>query len=416
MNRPTSRQNATNIHGLFRHAKEASYSLSGQFIALTMVLMACPAAQADLTSALSYQANWVRPKQQRIFTNRDDKIRAKLIVNRNIFDEGDPQTSGKLNILRNGKPAGSDRYVSKKGLSDIVNLTGPAIAAIGNEDENAVEIHQQCYQKITDFEYAYDDRTRRYERGTPAIDPGDIAAQHTYPIWGNSFSTVGNTRASLHWNQKLYEFGGTDTHLTIRKGRKTLYSAAVEPPDLPGTEKRKDNSPECFGPFVTTQIDPKGKVMTDLRVTRVVGSARLGCELIYYYDRPTHKMKVSTHEWGLNSPRLADLNGDSKIEFVTEDWSLSQPEMGGPIQIWRWGKGHKLIDVTRQFPQEIRKHSRAAYAQWKKDHTRATLLAHVGDLCLLNEKTAAMKALHSMNSDTETNDAITAQLKKAHYL
>ncbi len=49
-------------------------------------------------------------------------------------------------------------------------------------------------------------------------------------------------------------------------------------------------------------------------------------------------MKVSTHEWGLNQPRLADLYGNDQIEYVTEDWNLCKPEMGGPIQIWRWAK------------------------------------------------------------------------------
>lgn len=383
---------------------------------LILLSTACPSALADLTAAPSYKTNWVQPKQQRLFTAADDKIKAKLIVSRNIFDEGEARTSGKLTILRNGKFAGSDRYMSQKGKEDIVNISGPAIAAIGNEDENAVEVHKQCYQEITDYEYTYNDKTKRYDRGKPSIDPGDISAQKSHPTWGNSFSEVGNTRAALHWKQNLYEFGGSNPTLTIKKGRHILYSAAVEPPSLAGSDERKDKVPECFGPFVTTQIDPAGKVLTDLRVTRVVGSARLGCEIIYYYDRTSRKMKISTHEWGLNSPRLADLRGDNKIEYITEDWSLSKPDMGGPIQIWRWGKGHKLVDITRQFPNEIEKHAHAAYAQWKKDHTRASLLAYVGDLCLLNQKKSALKALHRMNSDTETNDKITAQLKDANYL
>lgn len=382
---------------------------------LILLSTACPSAQADLTAAPSYKTNWIRPKQQRLFTAADDKIRARLTVSRNIFDEGEPRTSGKLTILRNGKFAGADRYVSKKGKEDIVNITGPAIAAIGNEDENAVEVHKQCYQEITDYEYAYNDKTKRYERGKPSIDPGDIDAQKSHPTWGNSFSQVGNIRAALHWKQTLYEFGGSDPTLTIKKGRRTLYTAIVEPPALAGSTQKKDKTPECFGPFVTTQIDPAGKVLTDLRVTRVVGSARLGCEMIYYYDRAA-RMKVSTHEWGLNIPRLADLRGDKKIEYITEDWSLSKPDMGGPIQIWGWGKQNKLVDITRQFPKEIEKHAHAAYAQWKKDHTRASLLAYVGDLCLLKQKNSAIKALHRMNSDTETNDKITAQLKEAHYL
>jgi hypothetical protein len=369
-----------------------------------------------LTSAPLYTTNWVRPKQDRIFTSSDDKISARLIVNRDIFDEGEARTSGRLTILRNGKRAGADRYTSQKGKADIVNIAGPAIAAIGDQDENAVEIQKQCYQDNTNYEYAYNDQTHRYERRQPSIDPGDISSQKTHPTWGNSFSTVGNTRASLHWKQAFYDFGGEELVLSIKKGRRTLYSAPVKPPAIENSDKRKDSSPECFGPFVTTQIDPHGKVMTDLRVTRIVGSSRLGCEMIYYYDRAAKKMKVSTHEWGLNSPRLADLRGDNKIEYLTEDWNLMQPDMGGPLQIWQWGKGNKLVNVTARFPKEIAKHSTAAYAAWNKDHTRASLVAHVGDLCLLNEKKRALQALHKMSAATETNDKIIEQLKREHYL
>lgn len=385
-----------------------------RFLGLSLALMSAQAAHADIGGA-TYNPNWVLPTQKRIFTAEDSKVRAKLTVSRNIFDEGKTRTSGKLIIVRNGKFAGSDSYVSQKGTADIVNVSGPMLAAIGDQDEPAVEVHKQCYQKQFDYEYAYDDRTKRYEKRTPSIDLSDISSQHTI-INGNSFGTVGNTRAALHWHQKIYEFGGSDLKLVIKKGRRVLYSGAVEPPETAGSDERKDKTPECFGPFVTTQIDPAGKVLTDLRVTRIVGHARLGCEMIYYYDRAARKMQISTHEWGLNSPRLADLNADNKIEYVTEDWELSKPNMGGPMQIWRWGKGNKLVNVTKQFPSEIKRHADACLKQWKIDHNRANVLGYVGDLCLLNRKSMAMQELHRLNSDTQTNDKITAQLKAAHYL
>ncbi|MBS1956076.1 MAG: hypothetical protein JST89_17970 [Cyanobacteria bacterium SZAS-4] len=386
-----------------------------RLLALSLALISAQAAQAMTIGGATYNPNWVLPTQKRIFTAADSKVKAKLTITRNIFDEGNARTSGKLTIVRNGKFSGSDSYVSIKGKADIVNINGPMLAAIGDQDEPAVEVRKQCYQELYNYEYAYDDRTKRYEKREPSIDLGDIASQPTI-IYGNSFGTVGNTRAALHWRQKYNEFGGSDIKLVIKKGKRVLYSEAVEPPQIAGSEERKDNTPECFGPFVTTRIDPAGKVMTDLRVTRIVGHARVGAEMIYYYDRAAHKMKISTHEWGLNSPRLADLSGDGKIEYVTEDWELSKPDMGGPIQIWRWGKGNKLVNVTKQFPGEIERHMNACLKQWKIDHTRSSVLGYVGDLCLLNRKNTAMKELHRLNSDTETNDKITAQLKAAHYL
>ncbi len=80
------------------------------------------------------------------------------------------------------------------------------------------------------------------------------------------------------------------------------------------------------------------------------------------------------------------------------------------------GKGNQLVNVTKEFRSEIKRHCHAALADFKVSHTRGGLLAYVGDLCLLNRKTQAMKELHRLNSDTETNDKITAQLKHAHYL
>jgi hypothetical protein len=75
-----------------------------------------------------------------------------------------------------------------------------------------------------------------------------------------------------------------------------------------------------------------------------------------------------------------------------------------------------LVNVTNEFPYQIKQHMHAALAQFNKDHGRANLLGYVGDLCLLNRKSKAIKELHRLNSDTETNDKITAQLKKSNYL
>ncbi|CAN5485913.1 hypothetical protein BH10CYA1_BH10CYA1_23620 [soil metagenome] len=394
-------------------AAKTSFQISHAVACLSLALIPTQSAHADLTAAPYYNTNWVQPTQKRIFSSQNSKVKAKLIVNRYIFDEGKSKTSGELKIVRNGKLAGSDSYVSKKDVADIVNISGPMLAAIGDQDESAVEVQKQCYQKIDNYEYSYDDTNGHYERREPSVD--DLGSQPCQ-INGNSTGTLGSTKATLQWQQKISEHGGSNWKLLIKKGNRTLYCKTVEPPVFAGDEGRTDKTPECFGPFVTNQIDGRGKVMTALRVTRIVGHARLSAEIIYYYDRAARKMKVSTHEWGLNSPRLADLYENGQIEYVTEDWNLSKPGMGGPIQIWRWGKGNQLVNVTKEFRSEIKRHSHSALAQLKVDHTRGNLLAYVGDLCLLNRKMTALKELHRLNSDTETNDKITAQLKNAHYL
>ncbi len=150
------------------------------------------------------------------------------------------------------------------------------MAAIGDQDEPAVEVHKQCYQDVYRYEYAYDDTKKHYERRDPSIDDyGSQAGQ----INGSCSGTLGSTKASLQWQQKISNFGGSNWKLLIQKGNRTLYCKAVEHRNALVATVGIDKYPECFGPFVTNQIDGNGKVMTDLRVTRVVGSARLGVEM-----------------------------------------------------------------------------------------------------------------------------------------
>jgi hypothetical protein len=394
---------------------ESSGGLKAAGLVLALLTLSSPMAKADLTGAPSYRTNWVTPSQKRIFTDTQGEVKAQMIVKRHIFEGGDPKTNAKLTIVRKGKLAGSDSYVSKKGAR-IVNVSGPRLIATGDQDEPAIRVQKQCYEEVHQYEYTYDDTTGRYKRGEPSLDASDIRSQPN-TMTGFCTATAGNTTATLKWKQELFDFGGSDWKLQIKRGRRVIFTKLLDPPAL--DQAKQDKTPECFGPYVTTSIDPRRKTLVDLRMTRIVDHARLGCEVIYYYDRASRKMKCSTHEWGLNAPRLADLRADpdnEQIDFVTEDWSLSKPDMSGPLQIWEWGKSNKLVNVTKQFPNEIKRHSLAALAALKSEHTRGNLLAYIGDLCLLNRKKLAIKELHRLNSDTETNDKITAQLKSANYI
>jgi hypothetical protein len=384
---------------------------------MLLLMTSMPGAKADLISGRTYRANWVDPSQKSVFTSYGGPVSAKLTVNEHIFEAGNAKTSGRLRILRKGKLAHSESFVSQKGKADIVQISGPRIIAIEGENDPAILVQVQCYQKVDAFEYAYDEETGRYQKRKPSINPIDARA-HGNKMKGISLGTAGNTKATLHWEQELSDHGGSNWNLKIKRGRRVVWSQPLELPEIKSDQGRKDLTPECFGPFVTSTIDPSNKILVDLRVTRIVDSARLACEMIFYYDRASRKMKVSTHEWGLNNPRLADLRGDpenAQVEFVTEDWSLSKPDMGGPLQIWQWGKGNKLVNVTAQFPTEIKRHSRAALAEFKSEHSQSNLLGYIGDLCLLHQKTKALKELKRLNSDTETNDKIIAQLKAAKY-
>lgn len=402
---------------------------SKKFLAcLALTLISGQDAQADLISAPSYKAKWVTPIQQRIFNSKNSKTNATLVITQKIFDEGQAQTSGYLTIKRYGKLKGTDRYVSEKEKCDIVMLKGPMLAATGDEDEAGVEVRKQCYQKNFDYEYWFDAQKNKYIRRDPSIEPGDESTQ-IGTISGKSLGTAGDTSAELRWTQKMYEFGGANWKLTISKGNKTVLSQRIFPPENAGGSPQADKAPEnaggspqadktpeCAGPFVSTALDSSHNVLVDLRMARVVKSARLNCEIIYYFDKAARKFKSTVHEWGLNAPRLADLRGDGQLVFVTEDWNLSKPEMGGPIQIWRWSAAHKLNDFTKQYPEEIKKHSQAALKQWIKEKRQTSLLAYIGDLCLLGRTKFALSELKRLNPTADVLDKIIAALKREHYM
>ncbi len=392
-------------------------TISCAAMCFSLLQAATPGAYADLMSASTYQANWVAPRQKSIFTSCQGPVSAKLTLNAHTFEDGKARTSGKLQISRKGKLFYSESFVSQKNKADIVKISGPRLFNVEGDSEPAILLQVQCYQTVDVLEYDYDAKTGRYNKRKPSTNSDDARA-HGNKMKGVRVATAGNTKTTLHWDQELYNHGGSNWNLQIKRGRKVVWSRPLELPKISGDQGKTDLIPECFGPFVTATLDPSGKILVDTRVTRIVDDARLGCEMIYYYDRASRKMKVSTHEWGLNNPRLADLRGDpahAQVDFVTEDWSLSQPEMGGPLQIWQWGKGNKLVNVTTQFPTEIKRHSRAALAEFKTEHSGSNLLGYIGDLCLLHQKTKALKELKRLNSDTETNDKIIAQLKAAKY-
>jgi hypothetical protein len=292
---------------------ESSPGLAASGLVFALFSLSSPMAKADLTGALSYRTTWVTPTQKRIFTDSQGEVKAQLIVKRHIFDEGIAKTSATLRIVRKGKLAGSDSYVSKKG-ADIVNVSGPRLTAIGDQDEPAIRIQKQCYQEVYQYEYTYDDTTGHYKQGEPSLDASDVRSQPN-TMKGFCTATSGNTTATLKWKQELYDFGGSDWELQIKRGRRVMLTKLLEPPALNGGEAKKDKTPECFGPYVTTSIDRRGKMLIDLRMTRIVDHARLGCEVIYYFN---------TRQLRFLSPRMRNLTltNSQKLLIVAASFLL----------------------------------------------------------------------------------------------
>ncbi|HEY9679077.1 MAG TPA: hypothetical protein V6C76_13795 [Drouetiella sp.] len=393
----------------------------------SLALSAVAPAHADLVAASAFNTDWYQPMHKRTFTASNSKVQAELELTEHIFDEGKADTSGKLTIIRNGKRFSADKYESKKDVADIVTVKGPIFAAIGDQDEPAIEIGEQTYQSSDYYEYFWDDAKGKYVKQKPSIELGDIASQpEAKNIQGFSESSSAGLTAALTWQQQFGTFGGSGWHLKITRGKECVFDEDIQPPDLPSEDGRVDKEPECFGPLVSTSISPQNDAVVDLRMTRIVGHARLSCEMIYYYDKVTKKMLLSTHEWGLNSPRLAQIDPctyapeipcNYQIQYVTEDWSLSKPDMGGPIQIWQWdNKVHQLVDITKKYSSDIERHAKAAREQFEKERSYASLLAYCGDMCLLGHQQEMLADLAKLNQATETNDKIIAQLKSAHYM
>jgi len=373
-----------------------------------------------------YEANWIDPRQESVFTTSLDKLKAELTVTSPIFDTSPDAATGQLRIFSEAKHPYLILFRDKRR-----SIEGPWIIHSENgEPRVVVDIQPVDKPGVTDvgqttFAYKHDPSSGTFDK-LPSRKLMVDVAQEAGAISGTRIAAGRDITAKVQW-QALHRDNSHWT-LNIKKGSKTLVSGPMKTDELGKVSRHGSSEPHCYGPYVRS-LDGSGQPQIDLRyeiwVDKGKGETTIVYERIYFYDNRTRKLKSVTQFWGENNPRFADLRHDGRPRFVTEDWQLQHDafnDFGGPLQIWEWTRRHKLLNVTRQFPQEIRKHAKVCWDEYQKEEgkerTNHLLLSYYGDLCLVGESKKAISALQKSQSagEKELHQIILGQLRKYRYL
>lgn len=119
---------------------------------------------------------------------------------------------------------------------------------------------------------------------------------------------------------------------------------------------------------------------------------------IYEYSQPNDQYALTSKAWGNLQYDLTDLNNDRVLEFNSFDWRFAtaypdtMANVGNyllPIQIWQYTPGN-LIDVTRQFPLQIKNNAANLWLEFNKklqenQETKGVLASYLATQYLLNQ-------------------------------
>ena len=120
---------------------------------------------------------------------------------------------------------------------------------------------------------------------------------------------------------------------------------------------------------------------------------------VYAYVPAEARYVLTAHSFGSPHYRLADLQRDSSLEFVTRDKRFesafsSYAASGFPIQVLRFDHG-TFADVTRSFPALIRRDATTWLRFYRRlrqrEDVRGVLAAYAADQCLLGKERAAFR-------------------------
>jgi streptogramin lyase len=191
---------------------------------------------------------------------------------------------------------------------------------------------------------------------TPPASDAAPAACHPPTITREAAST----RATLVY-RRLDRFNHddwfTDARVTIARGGNELFSEVVPS----NAEGRPDYG--VFGhagSFAVRDLDGDGEPEAMLELNWN-GTHCCDWSRIYRYDASRNTYVAANHMWGNSSaaPRLRDLDGEGRPEFVSQDDRFAYDFDGyagsvRPIRIWSYDHG-VFRDVTRRYPGEIKR-------------------------------------------------------------
>ena len=231
------------------------------------------------------------------------------------------------------------------------------------------------------------------------VRPGDDARPcHPPTVTGR----VGSVRAQLAY-RRLETFRAddrfTDARMTIWRAGKKAFAESV--PQNPRGEPEYG----IFGfasSFAVRDLDGDGEPEVMLQLD---WNGAHCCEWsrVYRYDRRTGTYVPRIHFWGdgAASPRLRDLDGDGRAEFLSKDDRFAYDFDGYagsvmPIRIWSYREG-RFHDTTRRFPAAIRRDAASIWRlylkQRGKESTRGILPAWAADEYMLGRGPRAERGL-----------------------
>ncbi|MBX9720026.1 MAG: hypothetical protein K2X81_01420, partial [Candidatus Obscuribacterales bacterium] len=284
------------------------------------------------------------------------------------------------------------------------------------------------------YVYDFDPKANRFKKRAAHHD-SDVSSSTAADIAYARVNKYGNTNAALKWNS--LQTGTQDWEFEIHRAKDTLLSAPLDRSfSFNGLPPFKNV--QFSGPYVAS-LNGTADVQVDLRVDTSLNQPhndhRVCFDKIFFYDKKTKKLDSFIQYWSGNYPRLADLRKNGKTQFVVEDYQIehdcwteaSQAFMvgAGPLQIWQWSQyKKKLINVTKKYPDEIRKHAQASLAAYNDSKKTLSypgdfyIISYVGDLCLLGEKHKAVAELKRLQTPNikMMHKQILFQLKRNGYL
>ncbi|MCU0550717.1 MAG: hypothetical protein MUC48_15320 [Leptolyngbya sp. Prado105] len=136
--------------------------------------------------------------------------------------------------------------------------------------------------------------------------------------------------------------------------------------------------------------------------------------MIYHYDAQQKQYVESRAFWGNLGYRLKDLDGDSKVEFLSADDGFayaftSYAASAFPIQIWQFDNG-KMTNVTRKYPKLIYNNAYKLwgyYQQVKMEEgadVRGILAAYLADKYLLGQQEDGWKRLREVYRERDREE------------
>lgn len=213
--------------------------------------------------------------------------------------------------------------------------------------------------------------------------------------------TLGQVEAKLSYT-KNGDFDYRDVHLTIKRAGHTVLDAPVpapcaECPVIPSGASANVDSLQ----LVDLEHDGEPEAIVDLTTG---GAHCCSFSVIYGYHPATDSYSHRTQDWRDPSYSLVDIDHDGRPEFRSADARFAYEFTAYvfsafPVQIWHYSGG-AMVDVTRQFPNQIRHDVKAQLKRYRfmRRHyydVRGVLAAYAADEYLLDRGAVGMRLVYN---------------------